>query len=420
MTGCALTVAAAAADRLAFLSRRPRRFIWLTALIVTTCWPAVSLVRAALFPLRDGPKPAPVSVGGVDHLTAFPVQALAWEIPSHWTLGVVAAWVLCSSLLLGRLALGVWEIRRQRATWAATEVDGMCVQLSSDDGPAVIGLHPMQVVLPQWVLGMERPLRELVLRHEAEHRAARDPYLLLVAALLTALLPWNVPLWLQARRLRLAIEIDCDGRVLRAHTSWPEYAHLLVRIAQRRAPAMHGLTLALSESTSNLERRIATMTAKPTPSRFHTVCLSIVAAVALALACAVDRPDSPDRSNRSHSVTEQARPSVSTQPLDPAGSTFFEFQVDKPVTPLQSLQVQYPPALKRSGVSGEVLAQFVVDQTGRVDMSTFSLLNAPDPQFSAAVKAALPTWQLEPATLRGKKVKQLVQQSFVFGRPPDA
>jgi len=53
-------------------------------------------------------------------------------------------------------------------------------------------------------------------------------------------------------------------------------------------------------------------------------------------------------------------------------------------------------------------------------MSTFSLLNAPDPQFSAAVKAALPTWQLEPATLRGKKVKQLVQQSFVFGRPPDA
>lgn len=420
MTGCALTVAAAAADRLASLSRRPRRFIWLTALVVTTCWPVISLIRAALFPLRDASNSAPLLVGEAHRLTAFAVPVPAWEIPPYWVLGLIVGWALCSSVLIGRVALAVWYIRRQRATWATIEVDGMCVHLSSDAGPAVIGLHQMKVVLPEWILEMERPLRTLVLRHEAEHRSARDPYLLLVATVLPALIPWNVPLWFQARRLRLAIEIDCDGRVLRAHPSWPEYALLLLTIAQRRVRTMQGLTPALSEPTSNLERRIATMSTKPTLSRFHTVCLILVATAALALACAVDKPDSPDRLNRSQSVAEHAKPAVSAQSLDPARSTFFEFQVDKPVTPRESLHVQYPAALKRSGISGEVLAQFVVDQTGRVDMSTFKLLNAPDPQFAAAVKAALPTWQLEPATVHGQRVKQLVQQSFVFKLPPDA
>ena len=28
------------------------------------------------------------------------------------------------------------------------------------------------------------------------------------------LMPWNLPLWWQWRRLRFAIEVDCDARVL--------------------------------------------------------------------------------------------------------------------------------------------------------------------------------------------------------------
>lgn len=422
VTGCMLTGAAAAADRLASLSRLPRRFIWLTALVATTCWPVISLIRTAIAPLRDSPMSDPASLlGGVHRLSAFAVTTPGREIAPHWNLALLVAWALLSSVLMARLAVAIWYIRRRQATWRTTEIDGMGVHLAPDAGPAVVGLHPMHVVLPEWVLEMERPLRALVLRHEAEHRAARDPYLLLVATLVTALIPWNVALWLQARRLRLVIEVDCDARVLRAHPRRRQYALLLLTIAQRRAGTAHRLAPALSESTSNLERRITAMRTTPTLSLFRVVFFSVTAATAFALACAVDTPESSDRSNRGQSVPQEARPVASAaQSLDPATTTFFEFQVDEPAIVRESVPPRYPADLKRSGISGEVWAQFVVDETGRVNMRTFKSLKSPDPQFTAAVKAALPTWRLDPAIRHGKKVKQLVQQSFVFRLPPDA
>jgi hypothetical protein len=66
-----------------------------------------------------------------------------------------------------------------------------------------------------------------------------------------------------------------------------------------------------------------------------------------------------------------------------------------------------------------VLAQFVVDESGLVNINTFKPLKSPGPEFSAVVREALSTWRLDPATIGGRKVKQLVQQAFVF-RHPDA
>ena len=48
-------------------------------------------------------------------------------------------------------------------------------------------------------------VRRLMLAHEEEHLHAKDPLLLLVASCLTILLPWNLPLWWQLRRLRLEL-----------------------------------------------------------------------------------------------------------------------------------------------------------------------------------------------------------------------
>ena len=48
---------------------------------------------------------------------------------------------------------------------------------------------------------------------------------------------------------------------------------------------------------------------------------------------------------------------------------------------------QYPPMLRSANVVGEVLAQFVVDTAGRVDMSTFHILKSTHDLFTQAVKA---------------------------------
>jgi protein TonB len=90
--------------------------------------------------------------------------------------------------------------------------------------------------------------------------------------------------------------------------------------------------------------------------------------------------------------------------------TYFEFQVEKPVVGAPG----YPEILKSAGVEGEVLAQFVVDTSGRAENGSFKVLKTSHELFALAVKNALPGMRFLPAEVGGKKVKQLVQQPFVF------
>ena len=95
--------------------------------------------------------------------------------------------------------------------------------------------------------------------------------------------------------------------------------------------------------------------------------------------------------------------------------TYFEYQVEKPVMAVPgSPTPRYPDILKSAGVEGEVVVSFVVDTTGRVDMSKVTILKSTHDLFAAAVRTALPTMRFLPAEVGGRKVKQLVQQPFVF------
>ena len=414
VTGCAFTMAAIAADCLAFIGGRPRRYVWFGAMVVTTCWPAITLIRTTVFPGRD-PSGAGVSpISGAHRLSAIFVSGPVWDVAPYWGALILVAWGVISIGLVARLVFAVGYIRCLQTSWRRVEIDGVSVHIASDAGPAVIGLRPMHVVLPEWVLGMNQAHREPILRHEAEHRQARDPYLLLIATVLTALFPWNLALWFQAARLRTTIEIDCDTRVLRTHPRWREYALLLLTIAQRQANDTRPLAPALTEPASNLERRITAMRTTPTFSRFRALCLGFAATAAFALACAVDKPESPDRTSQLQANAVQKRAVGSAPSVASANTTFFEFQVERPATPRETPHLQFPTGMKGSGIGGEVLAQYVVDKNGLVDMRSFKVLSSPGPEFTAAVKAALPTWRFDAAVVGGAKVAQLVQQVFGF------
>jgi protein TonB len=95
--------------------------------------------------------------------------------------------------------------------------------------------------------------------------------------------------------------------------------------------------------------------------------------------------------------------------------TYFEFQVEKQVTPYpNNTAPHYPDMLRSANVEGEVVAQFVVDTTGRADMSKFQVLKSTHDLFTNAVKSALPQMKFYPAEVGGKKVRQLVQMPFQF------
>ena len=70
--------------------------------------------------------------------------------------------------------------------------------------------------------------------------------------------------------------------------------------------------------------------------------------------------------------------------------------------------------MRTSGAEGEVLAQFVVNENGRVETSTFKVLNSTNDAFTAAVKSALPRMRFRPAQIGKTNVSQVVQQAFIF------
>lgn len=94
---------------------------------------------------------------------------------------------------------------------------------------------------------------------------------------------------------------------------------------------------------------------------------------------------------------------------------FSEFQVEKPVVLVPgSKGPAFPEVLRYVGTQGMVLAQFVVDSTGRALPESFTALQSDHPLFTASVRAALSRMRFVPAEIGGRKVAQLVQQPFQF------
>jgi hypothetical protein len=95
--------------------------------------------------------------------------------------------------------------------------------------------------------------------------------------------------------------------------------------------------------------------------------------------------------------------------------TYFEFQVEKPATmPAGTPMPSYPAELVHSGLAGEVQAQFVVRNSGKVDMGSFKVLKSNDDLFAQAVRRWLADVTFIPARIGSTAVHQLVQQRFQF------
>jgi protein TonB len=93
---------------------------------------------------------------------------------------------------------------------------------------------------------------------------------------------------------------------------------------------------------------------------------------------------------------------------------YMEFQVEKAAEKIGGDAPLYPESLKSSGIEGTVLAQFVVNESGRYEPGTLKILSSSNPGFTAAVKDALPRMRFSAAQIGGRKVQQLVQMPFQF------
>jgi TonB family protein len=303
------------ADRICGELGWPRRAAWCVALLGSLALPALALLGSSetndaaiislpqMFELAVDLDPAEIGAAATNN---SPEPWLAWPDWAVFDSAIVAMWIAGSTAIVLAYIFASLVLRRLAHRSERMTIDDQAVLVCDDVGPAVFGIVRPCIVLPRWLAEQESDLRSLVLQHEREHLAARDHLLLIASLAIVACMPWNLALWWQLKRLRTAMELDCDARVLRHGVDPRDYSEALFTVGQRPAGIPLG-AVALTEPVSELERRIRTMLEKT--RRFSLAILGsrlTLLSAATALALAVNAPGAQQRQDRSAAPTGAA------------------------------------------------------------------------------------------------------------------
>ena len=284
LVGLCVVAAAAAADVLARMRGVSVRYVWIAAALLCVALPATARLRA------NGAKP--IVRERIDTPLDF-VRAsfvtVERRVPMSVAMYSVVAWAIAVSLVTMSFAVVYARLRRASRTWPEIDLLGQRVRVSASVGPVVIGVLRPEIIVPRWVFDRSHDEQRLILAHEAEHVRAGDPIILGAACALVAMMPWNPATWIILSRLRLAIEIDCDARVLRGGVSPHAYGSLLVEVAERASPLR--FAMALSDSSSHLHQRILAMSSRSMTHPIGRVAsVMVVGLASLLAACEAKMP----------------------------------------------------------------------------------------------------------------------------------
>jgi TonB family protein len=379
---------ALALDRALRLAGRQARWIWIVALAASLALP--------LLAGRTLPRASPARDAGVVQVAA---RVVAAPVPRpSATLGsldrpLLLAWAAASAVVLLMLLLSQQALRRQTAQGIVREVDGHLVCVTPAWGPAVVGgLRRATIVLPSWVTELGPDARRLAVRHEAEHLETGDVRLLALGALAAVACPWNPAIWWQLGRLRDAVELDCDHRLVRAGVDVAAYGALLLEVA-RRSPVGR-LAPALAAHPSLLSMRIDHMTATPsTHRRLRAVLGAGLGALLVVLACEAPRPVAEDQGT---------------------SAVLDKSQLDTPPIRVSGPPLVYPPLLREAGIEGQVVLEFVVDSAGRVDPGSIMVVSSTNKAFERPAVDVVKRSIYRPAILDGVPRAMRTRQPVEF------
>jgi beta-lactamase regulating signal transducer with metallopeptidase domain len=302
-------LAALALEQSAQIRRRPARWLWATCMVASLAILFIPSEVSVQIPETTQADRAPSSE------TPTPPQATAIET-SRFTLPIIGTdqtplsdgasalldwtWRMTSmALALVILASGA-HLSWRRRRWDRGHMAGTAVYISEDCGPAVVGFLRPHIVVPRWLTRLSPDEQELVIAHERSHLGAHDTQLLTIAVCLLACMPWNPILWWQLRRLRLAIEIDCDARVLSIGYPVARYSETLIAAGERQS-ASYAVTMAGYGSKSFLEQRINNMLRKKTRHASVSALALACLGVGLAVCAAEVAPPKVDSASKTSS-----------------------------------------------------------------------------------------------------------------------
>lgn len=402
------------------------RWVWLMALAAGP----VLLFGGWLGPAAaSSPSGSALGVVAVVELPGFTVGGgggTGW--PAAVEMALAALWAGASLLLLTALVRAHAGLMRERTGWPRERVLDRDVLVAPDRGPAVAGLATAWMVLPRWALALPEEELRLVLAHEEEHLRAGDPRTLAAGLALLLLAAWNPVAWWQLRRLRTAMEVDCDRRVLARHPDRRTYGASLLAVAARASGPSLALA-AFSERSTSLEERIRTMTRAHSrwtkPAGALLVALGVLVGVQ---ACGVDQPAAPD-APATDAPAPAADASSAAEPTPPAAAdsqpppaapptaepspnvvevpgmeptppppevapepTFTPFTVAPSIQNrrevVEAMGAEYPPLLREAGIEGTVRVYFFIGADGLVKSVRMDQTSGHEALDQAALRVA--------------------------------
>jgi hypothetical protein len=291
----------------------PRRWLWCIVIPVSVVLPGVYRQRHNWALFQAGAAPDHAGMHSM-HSSIANLDPGFWARVQSFDPMINRAWLIVSGLLVIWAVINAMRVSHILATGRALETGaddavglvGAPVVVTDAAGPATVGVWRSRVVVPQWVLGLPTVQRRYVLRHEEEHRRAHDALLLFLASLPIVLMPWNPAIWWQLRRLALAVEMDCDNRVVAALGNPRRYGELLLKVAEatNRGPRLQP---AFAGSVGTLERRLRSLLA-PTPLDYlQRYLLPAAALVLLAIVIRMPHPIlKPDASGHRTAISSAA------------------------------------------------------------------------------------------------------------------
>ena len=305
--GFALCCAALLGELAARQARLPTRWVWLVAMAASVMLPVLGPTLLEMAPVRLPLPPLPAAL----RVSATPAAPHELESLAR------CLWLLSSIVTLALLGGAAALLHRRARSWRRATLEGIEVYVAQQSGPAVFGWFRPRIVLPAWLASAPSRQRELAMAHEQSHLAARDPQWLAVAFAMLAIMPWNVALWWQLRRLRGAIEVDCDRRVLSGDGDLLAYGNTLIELSRHRA-SQYGLMAASVQPQSLLERRIRIMSSQPHRwSRVAAVLLAGMAAGVVAVAAELTPPAAATMASTPIEPIEPIEPVAPVEPVEP-------------------------------------------------------------------------------------------------------
>lgn len=409
-TGACFAVVGIAGESLLRSTQCPGRWAWVLTLLASLGLPILSITLPEIL---SGSRLLPSAVvGELNVIGSFlPGDSAAENLEflggDLLNVLLVVAWSTSSVTLLGLVAWATTRLIRERRSWLPATIGGARVLVSETVGPAVVGFWEHALVVPRWVLDLSDEERRLVVLHEEQHASAGDLYVLFGGLLAVVLVPWNPAIWWQVRRLRLAVEADCDARVLRCGTEPQSYGAFLLNVCSRvRNPRV--AAVALSERRSPLLRRIELMSGV-TRRRFAHVGLALVSGViALTLACEIPAPVIAP--NVDNSIAAPQSPEAATD----TDRVFPEYQVDEPPRLVVRPPFEYPEELLDDRAEGVVRLETIVGIDGNLEPGSSRVIESSNERFDEAALHYLNQLGFTPGLVDGNPVRVLIRFPIQF------